>query len=53
MEERIGALGFPEDLRAQLKAGTFRPMRRAHDAIAEIQFCGTHGYQWVLEAQPL
>jgi RNA-directed DNA polymerase len=28
----------------------FRPMRRAHDAIAEIQMLGTHGYQWVLDA---
>jgi RNA-directed DNA polymerase len=25
----------------------FRPMRRAHDAIAEIQRYGTKGYQWV------
>lgn len=28
----------------------FRPNRRAHDAIAEIQHLGTHGYQWVLDA---
>jgi RNA-directed DNA polymerase len=28
----------------------FRPNRRAHDAIAEIQCYGTHGYEWVLEA---
>ena len=28
----------------------FRPNRRAHDAIAEIQLFGTHGYQWVLDA---
>jgi RNA-directed DNA polymerase len=28
----------------------FRPRRRAQDAIAEIQFYGTHGYEWVLEA---
>jgi RNA-directed DNA polymerase len=28
----------------------FRPNRRAQDAIAEIQFYGTHGYEWVLEA---
>jgi RNA-directed DNA polymerase len=28
----------------------FRPRRRAHDAIAEIHFYGTHGYQWVLDA---
>jgi RNA-directed DNA polymerase len=28
----------------------FRPNRRAHDAIAEIQFYATHGYEWVLEA---
>jgi RNA-directed DNA polymerase len=28
----------------------FRPGRRAHDAIAEIQFYATHGYEWVLEA---
>src|ERR1700685_1079956 len=27
-----------------------RPNRRAHDAIAEIQFYATHGYEWVLEA---
>jgi len=25
-------------------------MRRAHDAIAEIQRFGTHGYRWVLDA---
>ena len=28
----------------------FRPGRRAHDAIAEIHFYGTRGYQWVLDA---
>jgi RNA-directed DNA polymerase len=28
----------------------FRPRRRAHDAIAEIHLCGTHGYRWVLDA---
>ncbi|MFF5219456.1 reverse transcriptase domain-containing protein [Micromonospora sp. NPDC000442] len=28
----------------------FRPMRRAHDAIAEIHYYGTHGYRWVLDA---
>ena len=28
----------------------FRPNRRAHDAIAEIQYYATHGYEWVLEA---
>lgn len=28
----------------------FRPNRRAHDAIAEIQMFGTKGYQWVLDA---
>ncbi|WP_329491866.1 reverse transcriptase domain-containing protein [Kitasatospora sp. NBC_01246] len=28
----------------------FRPNRRAHDAIAEIYFYGTHGYRWVLDA---
>lgn len=28
----------------------FRPRRRAHDAIAEIQMLGTKGYQWVLDA---
>jgi len=28
----------------------FRPMRRAHDAIAEIHFYGTHGYRRVLDA---
>jgi RNA-directed DNA polymerase len=28
----------------------FRPKRRAHDAIAEIHYYGTRGYQWVLDA---
>jgi retron-type reverse transcriptase len=28
----------------------FRPMRRAQDAIAEIQHMTTRGYEWVLEA---
>jgi RNA-directed DNA polymerase len=28
----------------------FRPLRRAHDAIAEIHYYGTHGYRWVLDA---
>src|SRR6201987_4398966 len=28
----------------------FRPNRRAHDAIAEIQLFATQGYTWVLEA---
>lgn len=28
----------------------FRPNRRAQDAIAEIHYLGTRGYQWVLEA---
>ena len=28
----------------------FRPNRRAHDAIAEIHFYATRGYEWVLEA---
>jgi RNA-directed DNA polymerase len=28
----------------------FRPMRRAHDAVAEIQRYGTKGYRWVLDA---
>jgi RNA-directed DNA polymerase len=28
----------------------FRPNRRAHDAIAEIQMLASHGYEWVLEA---
>ncbi len=28
----------------------FRPNRRAQDAIAEIQFYGTRGYKWVLDA---
>jgi RNA-directed DNA polymerase len=105
VEERIGVPGFLDDLRAQLKAGTFwplpvrertipkpggsgkvrrlgiptiadrvvqaalklvlepifeadflpvsygfRPMRRAHDAIAEIHMFGSRGYQWVLDA---
>jgi RNA-directed DNA polymerase len=103
--ERIGVPGFLEDLRAQLKEGTFRPLpvrerkipkpggsgklrklgipavadkvvqaalklvlepifeadfepvsygfrplRRAHDAIAEIHVFGTNGYRWVLDA---
>src|ERR1700722_2134525 len=103
--ERIGVQEFLDDLRAQLKAGTFRPLpgrerripkpggsgklrklgipavadkvvqaalklvlepifeadfepvsygfrpaRRAHDAIAEIHFYGTRGYQWELDA---
>jgi len=28
----------------------FRPNRRVQDAIAEVQFYGTRGYHWVLEA---
>jgi len=103
--ERIGVPGFLDDLRAQLKSGTFwplpvrerkipkpggsgklrklgipavadkvvqaalklvlepifeadfepvsygfRPLRRAHDAIAEIHVFGTNGYRWVLDA---
>jgi RNA-directed DNA polymerase len=28
----------------------FRPMQRAHDAVAEIQRFGTKGYRWVLDA---
>ena len=28
----------------------FRPMLRAQDAIAEIHFYGTRGYEWVLDA---
>jgi RNA-directed DNA polymerase len=28
----------------------FRPLRRAHDAIAEIHMFGSRGYQWVLDA---
>ena len=105
VEEQVGVPGFLEDLRARLRAGTFRPlpvrerkipkpggsgkvrslgiptvadrvvqaalklvlepifeadfvpvsygfrpMRRAHDAIAEIHQFGTHGYRWVLDA---
>jgi RNA-directed DNA polymerase len=105
VEEIVGVPGFLDDIRAQLKAGTFRPlpvrernipkpggsgkvrklgiptitdrvvqaalklvlepifeadflpvsygfrpMRRAHDAIAEIQRFGTKGCQWVLDA---
>jgi RNA-directed DNA polymerase len=108
VEEQVGVPGFLDDLRAQLKTGTFRPlpvrerkipkpggsgkvkairrlgiptvadrvvqaalklvlepifeadfepvsygfrpMRRAHDAIAEIHRFGTHGYRWVLDA---
>ncbi len=103
--EQIGVPGFLDDIRASLKAGTFRPLpvrehtipkpggsgkvrrlgiptvadrvvqaalklvlepifeadfvpvsygfrpkRRAQDAIAEIQFYGTRGYEWVLDA---
>ncbi|MFF0051734.1 reverse transcriptase domain-containing protein [Streptomyces sp. NPDC005498] len=105
VEERIGAPGFLQDLRAVVKAGSFRPLpvrerkipkpggagkfrkigipviadrvvqaalklvlepifeadflpvsygfrplRRAHDAIAEIHHFGTRGYRWVLDA---
>lgn len=105
VEEQIGVPGFLDDLRAQLKVGTFRPlpvrerkipkpggsgkvrslgiptvadrvvqaalklvlepifeadfvpvsygfrpMRRAHDAIAEVHRFGTSGYRWVLDA---
>jgi RNA-directed DNA polymerase len=105
VEAIIGVPGFLDDLRAQLKAGTFtplpvrerlipkpggsgkvrklgiptiadrvvqaalklvlepifeadflpvsygfRPRRRAHDAVAEIQRYGTKGYRWVLDA---
>src|ERR1043165_6709273 len=105
VEERFGIPGFLDDLRAQLRSGTFRPlpvrerkipkpggsgkvrklgiptvsdrvvqaalklvlepifeagflpvsygfrpMRRAHDAIAEIHRYGTNGYRWVLDA---
>ena len=105
VEERTGVRVFLDDLRAQLKAGTFRPLpvrerkipkpggsgklrklgipavadkviqaalklvlepifeadfepvsygfrpvRRAHDAIAEIHQFGTSGYRWVLDA---
>jgi RNA-directed DNA polymerase len=105
VEALVGAPGFLDGIRAQLKAGTFRPLpvrerkipkpggsgkvrklgiptitdrvvqaalklvlepifeadflpvsygfrpkRRAHDAIAEIQRFGTKGYQWVLDA---
>jgi RNA-directed DNA polymerase len=105
VEQRIGVREFLDDLRGQLKAGTFRPlpvrqrlipkpggsgklrklgipavadkvvqaalklvlepifeadfepvsygfrpMRRAHDAIAEIHHFGTCGYRWVLDA---
>ncbi len=28
----------------------FRPLRRAHDAIAETHLFGTHDYRWVLDA---
>jgi RNA-directed DNA polymerase len=28
----------------------FRPMRRAHDAVAEIHMFGSRGYRWVLDA---
>jgi RNA-directed DNA polymerase len=28
----------------------FRPMRRAHDAIAELHLFGTRGHRWVLDA---
>jgi RNA-directed DNA polymerase len=105
VEAQVGVPGFLDDLRTQLKSGTFRPLpvrertipkpggsgkvrrlgipvitdrvvqaalklvlepifetdfepvsygfrpkRRAQDAIAEIQFYGTHGYRWVLDA---
>jgi len=105
VEQEVGVPGFPEDLRAALKDGSFRPlpvrerlipkpggsgklrklgipriadrvvqaalklvlepifeadfepcsygfrpMRRAQDAIAEIHFYGTRGYEWVLDA---
>jgi RNA-directed DNA polymerase len=105
VEQVVGVPGFLDDLRAQLKTGTFRPLpvrerkipkpggsgklrklgipticdrvvqaalklvlepifeagfepvsygfrprRRAHDAIAEIHYYGTHGYRWVLDA---
>jgi RNA-directed DNA polymerase len=105
VEQEVGVPGFLDDLRAQLKSGTFRPLpvrervipkpggsgklrklgiptiadrvvqaalklvlepifetgfapcsygfrpkRRAQDAIAEIHFYGTRGYQWVLDA---
>jgi RNA-directed DNA polymerase len=105
VERQVGVRGFLDDLRAGLKAGTFRPLpvrermipkpggsgrvrrlgiptvadrvvqaalklvlepifeadfspvsygfwpkRRAQDAIAEIHHFGTHGYQWVLDA---
>jgi RNA-directed DNA polymerase len=105
VEQTVGVPGFLDDLRAQLKGGTFRPLpvrqrlipkghgsgklrslgiptiadrvvqaalklvlepifeadfspvsygfrpnRRAHDAIAEMQLFGTHGYRWVLDA---
>ena len=105
LEERIGAPGFLQDLRAVVKDGSFRPLpvrerkipkpggsgrlrkigipviadrvvqaalklvlepifeadflpvsygfrplRRAHDAIAEIHHFGTRGYRWVLDA---
>ena len=105
VDQQIGVPGFLDDLHAQLKAGTFRPvpvrehlipkpggtgkvrrlgiptvadrvvqaalklvlepifeadfqpvsygfrpMRRAHDAIAEIHRFGTSGYRWVLDA---
>jgi len=105
VEQLIGVPGFLDDMRVQLKAGTFtplpvrerkipkpggsgkvrklgiptiadrvvqaalklvlepifeadflpvsygfRPMRRAHDAVAEIQRYGTKQYRWVLDA---
>ncbi|OHV51824.1 MULTISPECIES: group II intron reverse transcriptase/maturase [unclassified Pseudofrankia] len=105
VERETGVPGFLDDLRAQLKAGSFRPLpvrerlipkpsgggklrrlgiptiadrvvqaalklvlepifeadfqpvsygyrpgRRAQDAIAEVQYYGTHGYHWVLDA---
>ncbi len=31
----------------------FRPMRRAHDAIAEIHRYGTSGYRWVRACAPV
>jgi len=42
-EERAGPRG-------DTRVGRGLPRRRAHDAAAEIQYLGTKGYRWVLDA---
>ena len=43
--------GARADLRGGLQTGSygFRPKRRAHDAIAEIQYLAQRSYEWVVE----